>query len=236
MSVERRGPAICNVSNIGEGKDEMTKASSDLQDLRRRLYVKRRLNRPGGSEDLLRNERASAGNDGIGSGCTTLKGCLTPIECDATGRKSPQQDRSHKLWREANGGAQCGKSARCVRREGGLETWCGSGPRATSARQPSTLPSAGSSRTGRFPASGSRTKLHAFTHGTSCMAALTQACAREESPCQLGAIHTWHFSDLAPCQTWVRYALPAQSVDATQTLNLSAGVSNCKVSRGRSFS
>src|SRR6266478_1824515 len=114
MSVERRGPAICNVSNIGEGKDEMTKASIDLQDLRRRLYVKRRLNRPGGSEDLLRNERASAGNDGIGSGCTTLEGCLTPIECDATGRKSPQQDRSHKLWREANGGAQCGKSARCV--------------------------------------------------------------------------------------------------------------------------
>src|SRR5712664_1247122 len=40
MSAERSGPAICNVSNIGEGKDEMTKASIDLQDLRRRLYVK----------------------------------------------------------------------------------------------------------------------------------------------------------------------------------------------------
>ena len=40
MFVERRGPAICNVSNIGEGKDEMTKASIDLQDLRRRIYVK----------------------------------------------------------------------------------------------------------------------------------------------------------------------------------------------------
>src|ERR1700745_2950950 len=40
MSVERRGPAICNASNIGEGKDEMTKASIDLQDLRRRLYVR----------------------------------------------------------------------------------------------------------------------------------------------------------------------------------------------------
>ena len=67
---------------------------------------------------MLRNERASAGNDGIGGGCTTLEGCLTPIECDATGRKSPQQDRSHKRWREANGGAQCGKSACCVRRGG----------------------------------------------------------------------------------------------------------------------
>ena len=40
MSVERRGPAICNVSDIGAGKDEMTKASIDLQDLRRRIYVK----------------------------------------------------------------------------------------------------------------------------------------------------------------------------------------------------
>jgi len=43
--VERRGPAICNAaicnaSDIGEGKDEMTKASIDLQDLRRRIYVK----------------------------------------------------------------------------------------------------------------------------------------------------------------------------------------------------
>jgi hypothetical protein len=34
----------------------------------------------------------------------------------------------------------------------------------------------------------------------------------------------------------VRYARPAQPVDATQALNLSAGVSNCKVSRGRSLS
>src|SRR5271167_818016 len=40
MSAERSGPAICNGSNIGEGKDEMTKASIDLQDLRRRIYVK----------------------------------------------------------------------------------------------------------------------------------------------------------------------------------------------------
>ena len=39
MSVEPRGPAICNVSDIGAGKDEMTKASNDLQDLRRRIYV-----------------------------------------------------------------------------------------------------------------------------------------------------------------------------------------------------
>src|SRR3954453_22168324 len=40
MSVERRGPAICNTSAIGAGKAEMTKASIDLQDLRRRIYFK----------------------------------------------------------------------------------------------------------------------------------------------------------------------------------------------------
>ena len=34
----------------------------------------------------------------------------------------------------------------------------------------------------------------------------------------------------------VRKVQPAQPVDATQALNLSAGVSNCKVSRGRSLS
>jgi hypothetical protein len=38
--VERRSPAVCKVSDYKEGKDEMTKASIDLQDLRRRIYVK----------------------------------------------------------------------------------------------------------------------------------------------------------------------------------------------------
>ena len=37
---EQRGPSVCNVSFNREGKDEMTKASINLQDLRRRLYVK----------------------------------------------------------------------------------------------------------------------------------------------------------------------------------------------------
>ena len=37
-------------------------------------------------------------------------------------------------------------------------------------------------------------------------------------------------------RSYVRNSLPAQPVDATQVLNLSAGVSNAKVFRGRSFS
>ena len=38
MSVEQRGPAVCRFSGNQEGKDEMTKASVNLQDLRRRIY------------------------------------------------------------------------------------------------------------------------------------------------------------------------------------------------------
>jgi RNA-directed DNA polymerase len=38
--VEQRGPAACNVSDHKEGKDELINASGDLQDLRRRIYVK----------------------------------------------------------------------------------------------------------------------------------------------------------------------------------------------------
>src|SRR5450432_1592405 len=40
MSVEQRGPAVCNGSNNQEGKGEMTKTPISLQDLRRSLYVK----------------------------------------------------------------------------------------------------------------------------------------------------------------------------------------------------
>ena len=49
-------------------------------------------------------------------GCTTLSSCSTAIECDATDRKLPQPERSHKPWSDANG--QCGKSVGCVRRGG----------------------------------------------------------------------------------------------------------------------
>ena len=40
MSAEQRGPSVCHFSFNRGGKDEMTKASIKLQDLRRRLYVK----------------------------------------------------------------------------------------------------------------------------------------------------------------------------------------------------
>jgi 1-acyl-sn-glycerol-3-phosphate acyltransferase len=43
-------------------------------------------------------------------------------------------------------------------------------------------------------------------------------------------------STASPALILSNHVWPAQPVDATQALNLSAGVSNCKVSRGRSFS
>ena len=38
--MERRSPAVREVSDHKEGKDEMTKASIDLQDLRRRPWIR----------------------------------------------------------------------------------------------------------------------------------------------------------------------------------------------------
>ena len=38
--MEQRDPAVCSFSFNQEGRGEMTKASDDLQDLRRRIYVK----------------------------------------------------------------------------------------------------------------------------------------------------------------------------------------------------
>ena len=69
-----KGPCHLRCLQHKEGKDEMTKASIDLQDLRRRLYVKAKAEPSwsGAIWRMLRNERASAGNDGIGGGCTTL--------------------------------------------------------------------------------------------------------------------------------------------------------------------
>ena len=74
--MERRSPAVCKVSDHKEGKDEMTKASIDLQDLRRRIYVKAKARRPGSSGDCTsmcepRTDRASAGRWSR-DGCTKL--------------------------------------------------------------------------------------------------------------------------------------------------------------------
>ena len=74
----------------------MTKTSIDLQDLRRRLYVKAK------AEPSWQNAKASAGSDGVGRGCTKPCGCSTATGFAVHCRKSPQHDRSHKLWHEAN--------------------------------------------------------------------------------------------------------------------------------------
>src|SRR5271166_2170325 len=121
MSAERRGPAICNVSNIRAGEDGMIKTSNDSQDLRRRIYVKAKA-------ELLRRFWS------IRSYAQERRG-LGWERWIRQSRKSPQQDRSHKPRHEANGRAQCGKSARCVRcggdwRRGVVERHLGQSRRA----------------------------------------------------------------------------------------------------------
>jgi hypothetical protein len=92
--VERRSPAVCNVSDHKEGKDEMTKASIDLQDLRRRIYVKAKAETPWWFWGPG-NGRASAGCGGVGAGCTKLSGCSTATGWFDQDRKSRRQDRPH---------------------------------------------------------------------------------------------------------------------------------------------
>jgi len=56
MPGEQRGSAVGNSSNKMGGRDEMTKASINLRDLRRRIYVEAKAD--------------SAGTDEVESGCT----------------------------------------------------------------------------------------------------------------------------------------------------------------------
>ena len=90
----------------------MIKAPVRLQDLRRRIYVKAKADTLCGFRQG--DFRASAGGGGVGTGCRTPCGCSAAFGIRILFRKSLQQDRSHKLWGEANKKAQCGKSARWV--------------------------------------------------------------------------------------------------------------------------
>ena len=123
--MERRSPAVCNVSDHKEGKDEMTKASIDLQDLRRRIYVKAKAERPvvpGIARPMCEpgTNRASAGRGGVGmavpnseavqwlpSGSTSAEsrsGRIGPISLGAkqTGERSARNP--HAAFDEAGAG------------------------------------------------------------------------------------------------------------------------------------
>ncbi len=106
-----------------------------------KIGIRRR--RSGANWRMLRSERASAGDDGVSRGCMTLSGCSTPIECDATGRKSPQQDRSHKPRHEANGARNAGNPHVACDVEWGWKRGMVGTPRPRPARQSSTLLTSG---------------------------------------------------------------------------------------------
>ncbi len=88
--MERRGLTAHNdFDNMG-GRGEMIKAPIDLQDLRRRLYVKAK------AEPSWRlSAEASAGNGGVDGGCMMPWSYLITTGY-GHGRKSFQHDRSHK--------------------------------------------------------------------------------------------------------------------------------------------
>jgi len=94
-------------------------------------------------------------------------------------------DRSNKPRREANGGAQCGKSACCVRRGGGWKCGRVEMLRPQPARQSSTLPVRGSgcNSPGLLGMGGSSAQR---THGQHCLSEQT-LCRRDCGPlqCQL---------------------------------------------------
>jgi len=71
------------------GRDEMIKASTNLQDLRRKIYAKAKAD--------------SVGEGGVSDGCTTDLGSSMIIESeeDHQSRKHSRLDRPHKPWCEA---------------------------------------------------------------------------------------------------------------------------------------
>ena len=107
-----KGPCCLQFSDSQGGEDEMIKASIGLQDLRRRIYVKAKADTfcgfPTRRLQGFRWKRWSR------YGLSETHGCFAAIGLSTLCRKSLRQDRSHKLWGEANKKAQCGKSARWV--------------------------------------------------------------------------------------------------------------------------
>src|SRR5258706_2809577 len=72
---------------------------------------------------------------------------------------------------------------------------------------------------------------HFGKHEVICPSGKSQSIATRQSKSAFLPI-----ADIAERRCHVRFVQPAQPVDATHALNLSAAASNCKVSRGRSLS
>jgi hypothetical protein len=104
--MERGDPAVCNVSFNREGKDEMIKASIDLQDLRRRLYVKAKAETtwrfwiPGFGRQQPRGRRRSRGGWRSERGLRCL--CMTD-DAIRHSRSSPLERPPHGAPRARRG-------------------------------------------------------------------------------------------------------------------------------------
>jgi hypothetical protein len=150
--MEPRGPAVGNSSDKKEGRGEMTKTPMSLQDLRRRIYVKAK------AEPAWRKSgQASAGNGGVGTGCTANWDSSMGTECDGRKRKHAQPIGHITLGTKPTGarsagnphatcdeaGAGNGPTVRLVRhsqrKQGAPDR-----PHLKAPRQPSTLLARGS--------------------------------------------------------------------------------------------
>jgi len=96
------------------------------------------------SGGMLRNERASAGNDGIGGGCTTLLGLFNAYRVRRRRAESrPSRIGPISFGVKQMGARNAGNPHVACDAGGGWRRGVGRDPRATTARQPSTLPMSG---------------------------------------------------------------------------------------------
>jgi hypothetical protein len=59
------------------------------------------------------------------------------------------------------------------------------------------------------------------------------ATQREDFPCQLGAVHTWHLADMPKLPAHLRFRGVSSIGQCNTSCSLLAGVSKAKVFRGR---
>jgi hypothetical protein len=110
MSVERRDPAVCSSlrpreARVNDKHPSVCKTCAGEYRSRRRPTCS-----PVSDQELQGLGWRRWSRNGLSAPC----GCSAAVGTNLLFRMSLRQDRSHKLWGEANKKAQCGKSARWV--------------------------------------------------------------------------------------------------------------------------
>ena len=139
--MEQRDPAVCSFSFNQEGKDEMTKASINLQDLRRRIYIKAKtettwrfwglyvhvckMETLSEAYALAKNNNGAPGIDGVTFAAIEAQGVATFLEqnsgrtrtthiCAATGPEAGNTEGWGQSPRPFDSRDQGSRGARCA--------------------------------------------------------------------------------------------------------------------------